>query len=192
MPSRKQPLVILTHAFCLATLVLAASLTQAVARNDDPMMDTTKDGHHDPSVVSSDQMLDLGTSTSSALRLEGEQSMRFNNIERAIMVLQKAVEMSPGDMDGHILYAEALEKKLNKQKDRDPSLYNFVVKQWLYVSKRADFLDQAMQGSAHLLKLTGQKPHRFEREGHYLSRVLLPGHEANQVASKTKAAAKIQ
>jgi hypothetical protein len=186
MPNRKQPMYVWRYAFCLAALALTASLVPAQAGTDDFMMDTTKGGHHDPSVVSSDQMLDLGTSTSSALRLEGEQSMRFNNIERAIMVLQKAVEISPGDMDGHILYAEALEKKLNKQKDRDPSLYNFVVKQWLYVSKKAAFLDQAMQGSSHLLKLTGQKPHKFEREGHYLSRVLLPETANNKVAAKAE------
>ena len=76
--------------------------------------------------------------------------MRINNIERAITLLQKSVQLAPRDMDGHILYAEALEKKLAKQKDRDPALYNSVVKQWLYVAKNADFMDQANQGVKHL------------------------------------------
>jgi hypothetical protein len=125
-------------------------------------------------VVNSDQMLELGTSDSSALRLEGEQSMRINNIDRAITLLQKAIQLAPRDMDGHILYAEALEKKLMKQKDRDPVLYNSVVKEWLYVAKKADFMDQSNQGVRHLAELTGQKPHKWDSSGRYLSRVLLP------------------
>jgi hypothetical protein len=132
-------------------------------------------------------MLDLATPTSSALRLEGEQSMRFNNIDKAIMVLEKSVQMSPGDMDGHILYAQALEKKLLKEKDRDPALYNFVIKQWLYVAKKAEYKDQANQGVTHLFSLTGQKPGHFENESHYLSHVMMPEDGAKKNTKKNVA-----
>jgi hypothetical protein len=182
MASRKQQAICIGAVSCL---LVAMTTTNASARSDEFMNNAGQTGH-DSALVSSDQMLDLGTSTSASLRLEGEQSMRFNNIERAIMVLQKAVEMAPSDMDGHILYAQALEKKLTKQKDRDPVLYNFVVKQWLYVAKKADFLDQSMQGKTHLFQLTGEKLHRWEPEGHYLSRVLMVANPA--VATKPQAA----
>ena len=120
----------------LAVFAAVAIAQPGLTRDADFIKDTTPIGHTDHGLVSSDQLLELGTQTSSALRLEGEQSMRFNNIDRAIVVLQKSVEMTPSDMDGRILYAEALEKKLNHQKDRDPSLFNFAVKQWLYVAKK--------------------------------------------------------
>jgi hypothetical protein len=98
----------------------------------------------------------------------------MGNLNRAIMVLQKSVEMAPSDMDGRILYATALEKKLTGQSDRDPQLYNFLVKQWLYVLKKADFMDQNAQGQAHLVALTGTYPRKYESRARFLSRVMLP------------------
>lgn len=172
----------------LAIFAAAAVAQPGQSRDADFIKDTTPLGHTDHGLVSSDQLLELGTQTSSALRLEGEQSMRFNNIDKAIMVLQKSVEMTPSDMDGRILYAEALEKKLNHQKDRDPALFNFAVKQWLYVAKKADFMDQKLQAMKHLQTLTGQRPHRWENEVHYLSHVLMPEDDSRKVAAGTKTA----
>jgi hypothetical protein len=77
-------------------------------------------------------------------------------------------------MDGRILYSEALEKKLMRQKDRDPKLYNFLIKQWLFIAKSADYADQGQQGYNHLYKLTGMVPKRFEKERKFLERVLIP------------------
>lgn len=155
----------------------------AEARSKDEfIMDTSNIGHSDHGVVQSDQLLELGTPTSNALRLEGEQSMRFGNLDRSIMVLQRAVEMDPSDMDGRILYAEALEKKLRRQKERDPVLFNFLVKQWLYIAKKADFMDQSMQGYSHLIGLTGKRPGRWEFTNKYLAKVLLPEDGKTKVA----------
>ena len=145
------------------------------------VMDTSSIGRSN-GVIRSEQILELGVPTANALRLEGEQSMRLGSIDRAIMVLQRAVEMSPLDMDGRIMYAEALEKKLLKQKDKDPALYNFVVKQWLFVAKKAEFLDQTHQGLGHLINLTGRKPGRWERSRTFLAKVLLPEDGSTMVA----------
>lgn len=145
------------------------------------VMDTSSIGKSN-GVIRSEQILELGVPTANALRLEGEQSMRLGSIDRAIMVLQRAVEMAPLDMDGRIMYAEALEKKLLKQKDKDPALYNFVVKQWLFVAKKADFLDQTHQALGHLMNLTGRKPGRLERSRTFLAKVLLPEDGSTMVA----------
>ncbi len=184
MPSNFVPLNIKKH---LMLAMLLAMLSQPVlARDNDFSQDTTPIAHSEQALVSSDQLLDIGTSTSSALRLEGEQSMRFNNIDRAVLVLGKSVEMSPADMDGRILYAEALEKKLMRQKTQDPQLHNLVVKQWLYIAKKADYMDQKMQGTKHLSSLTGQRPRMWETEDRFLARVLVPEGSSQQVAnSKT-------
>ena len=91
------------------------------------IMDTSRIGQSNNGMILSNQILELGVVTPSALRLQGEQAIRMGNISRAIQVLQKAVEMNPLDMDGRVLYATALEKKLIKQKKRDPKLYNYVI-----------------------------------------------------------------
>lgn len=138
------------------------------------IVDTGSIGKTTHGVVTSDQFLELGVPTANGLRIEGEQSLRMGKLDRAIMVLQRSVEMSPMDMDGRILYAEALEKKLIKQKDRDPALYNFVVKQWLFIAKNAEFADQGMQGFNHLYKIAGTAPKKWEKEKKFLDRILIP------------------
>ena len=107
---------------------------KAMAAYDVLFVDTSEIGQDHHGVVSSDQFLELGVPSANGLRIEGEQSMRLGKLDRAIMVLQRSVELAPADMDGRILYGEALEKKLIKQKDRDPALYNYVIKQWLFVA----------------------------------------------------------
>ncbi|HEY9676519.1 MAG TPA: hypothetical protein V6C76_00855 [Drouetiella sp.] len=175
----------------LGATALTTLSQSAFARDIDFSQDTTPITHSEQSLVSSDQILDIATSTSSALRMEGEQSMRFNNIDRAVLVLSKSVEMSPSDMDGRILYAEALEKKLGRQNTQDPQLKNLCVKQWLYIAKKAEYPDQKAQGLKHLSSLTGTKPRMLETEDRFLARVLLPEDNSTQVAN-SKAVAKTE
>jgi hypothetical protein len=132
--------------------------------------------------VQDDQFLELNTPSSEGMRLEGEQAMRYGNYDRAIAVLKKSVQMSPTDMDGRILFAEALEKKLLKQQVKDPALYNSVMKQWLIVSKNGNFMDQKMQGRAHLQSLAGTAPKHFESDVKFLSRILIPEDGSVKVA----------
>ncbi len=145
-----------------------------VTAKDNFFVDTTAVSKTSHGAVSSDQLLELGTPTADSLRMSGEQYLRMGDVDKAIVALQKSVEMSPSDMDGRILYATALEKKLKSQEDRDPQLYNFLVKQWLYVKKKADFLNQNAQGQAHLVALTGTSPRRYESRERFLSRTLVP------------------
>jgi hypothetical protein len=159
----------LIAGFCLT---LFASIN--VNAKDNFFDDATAVSKGSQGAVTSDQLLELGTSTADSLRMSGEQYMRMGNVDKAIVSLQKSVEMSPSDMDGRILYATALEKKLKSQEDRDPQLYNFLVKQWLYVQKKADFLNQNAQGQAHLVALTGTSPRKYESRDRFLSRVLVP------------------
>ncbi|MCA9816150.1 MAG: hypothetical protein R3C24_04025 [Cyanobacteriota/Melainabacteria group bacterium] len=137
------------------------------------IMDTSRIGQSNNGMILSNQILELGVVTPSALRLQGEQAIRMGNISRAIQVLQKAVEMNPLDMDGRVLYATALEKKLIKQKKRDPKLYNYVIKQWTFVFKHSEFDDQKMQGRNHLINLVGRAPRWHESVKRYLANVMI-------------------
>lgn len=167
----------LKYASLLLVLAVLCQPAQAKGSADDKdfIFDTNSIGRSN-GVIMSDQLLELGVVSSNGLRLEGEQAIRLGHTDRACLLLQKALEMQPGDMDGRILYSSALEKKLMKQpsKKRDPKLFNFVVKNWFYIWKKSEFHDQKAQAANHLEKLVGTLPKRFERPGKYLSRVLIP------------------
>lgn len=148
---------------------------EAIEKDKKWIKDTSGIGKSRNGVVRNDQFLELGVGTSSCLQLEGESLLRTGNLEQALTVLQRSVEMSPMDMDKRILYAEALEKYLIKQKpERDPRLYNFIVKQWLYIAKKAEFPDQMAIGRGHLQNLTGKFPGRFTKPEKFLAEVLIP------------------
>jgi hypothetical protein len=155
--------------------------------------DTSGIGKSRNGVVRNDQFLELGVGTPSCLQLEGESLLRTGNLEQALTVLQRSVEMAPLDMDKRILYAEALEKYLIRQKPkRDPRLYNFLIKQWVFVSKKAEYADQIAIARGHLGNLTGKMPGRFEKPDKFLAKVLIPEDGSIQVTigSARKLAAK--
>ncbi len=179
---RSDILKIKYHLVVAIAIAVAGTFWQpSLARDIDFSQDTTPIVHGEQSLVTSDQMLDISTSNSSALRMEGEQLIRVNKIDKAVTVLAKSVEMSPADMDGRILYAEALEKKLAQQTTKNPQLFNLAVKQWLYVAKKGDYMDQKVQGLKHLSNICGSKPRMLETEDRFLSRVLRS--EDQQVAN---------
>lgn len=184
----------------LSHLLLAAlMLCPAACRADDTedwIMDTSSIGQDRNGVIRNDQILEMGVPTASALQMEGESSLRLGNVDRALVALQRATELAPMDMDKRILYGECLEKKLMAQKPKDPRLYNFIIKQWLWVATKAEFADQAMQGRAHLGTMTGTAPKLFEKPEKFLARVLIPedgsakvvvgGPKARAIAEKKK------
>lgn len=174
-------------------VVLAATAqAAALAGEETPnwIMDTSGVGEDRDGVVTSNQFLELGSATPSCLQLEGEAAMRLGDLDRALQVLQRSVELAPLDMDKRILYSQALEKKLSQAKKRDPKLYNYLVKQWLFIMKKAEFPDQKLQAGSHLIQLTGRPPKMWEKPQKYLQAVLIPEDEEDtgkQVADSPKA-----
>lgn len=154
----------------------------------DWIKDTSKVGQSNNGQVRSDQILELGTCPPSALQLEGEHAMRIGNIDNALVVLQRAVELAPLDMEKRLLYAQCLEKKLMKQKKKDPGLYNFLVKQYLFIYRKAEFIDQTLQARSELVHLTGTVPKMFEKSEKYLARVMVPEDGSDKVALKGRSA----
>lgn len=145
-------------------------------KEEDWVVDTSGIGKSHNGIIRNDQILEMGVPTASALQLEGESSLRMGQLDRALVALQRAIELAPLDADKRLLYAECLERKMisQKSKDRDPRLYNFLVKQWLFVYQKADFPDQKAQALTHLGTLCGSTPGRFERPHKFLARVLIP------------------
>lgn len=163
-----------TTQLLLGSLISLVFACSAMAKKPSYVVDTSPIGKSNNGVITSDQFLELGSPTASSLRMEGEQSLKYGSLDKAVMVLQKSVELSPKDIDTRILYGQALEKKFLKQKTKDPVLYNFLLKQWLFVAKKSEFQDQTAIGLKHLINLAGVAPKRFEPEAKYLKKVLIP------------------
>lgn len=170
----------------IALAIAVFTVVPAVWADDEKTPDWIKDtsgiGKSNDGVVRSDQILELGVPTSSAMQLEGENLLRMGNLDHALVALQKSVEMAPLDMDKRTLYSEALEKKLIKQKLKDPALYNYVIKQWLFIFRQAEFIDQSMNAKAHIVHLTGTAPKAFEKSEKFLMRVMIPEDGSARVA----------
>jgi len=144
-----------------------------------------------------------------SLSFLAENSLREGNVDKAIHLLKQALSMDNDDADAHALYAEALERKLRKQDEKDPELFNKCVREWLLVMRNevgeekgmnvkgvgvpgiATFYrdeDHNIQARNHLVKLTGSAPRAWETNTKYLKRVLEKPHEmvAGKVVNKAK------
>jgi tetratricopeptide (TPR) repeat protein len=132
-------------------------------------------------------------STPQSLAFLGENCLREGNIDQAINLLKESLSMDNDNADAHVWYAEALEKKLRKQDEKDPELFNKCVREWLLVMRNevgeekglglggitppaiGTFYrdeDHNILAKSHLIKLTGTAPRGWERNNDFLRRVL--------------------
>jgi hypothetical protein len=79
----------------------------------------------------------------SVLRFEGEQATEDHKLDLAIKKLSKAVQLDPGDPDGHLLLARAMSKQIDDSKEVSPELLNNALSEWrLLWHHDADYLEQ--------------------------------------------------
>jgi hypothetical protein len=84
-------------------------------------------------------------SEASALRFQGEKSIHNGKLDLAIRQLAKAVQLEPGDPQGHLLYARAISAKITRSGSA-PSLVlvNKGIDEWKLIWHHdADPFDQA-------------------------------------------------
>ncbi len=133
------------------------------------------------------------TGSATSLQFEGERALEVGNLERALTLLKRSMEINDDDCNTRLIYAKALEAKLRTQQERDPALFKECVTQWLVVMRDevgdqkgvgihgVSFLnsyyddeDREMLAKKHLIKLTGSAPRAWETDAHYLAKVLHP------------------
>jgi len=154
------------------------------------------ENHTNNGYIDSYQAMELGQVTAVTIMMQGQRALSAGNTSLAITKFRRAIDMDNEDMDAHRYYAEALEKKLRSQVDKDPELFNECVRQWLTVMRNivgdekgmsirgvnpiADLYgdeDHAIMAKNHLVKLTGSAPKFWETNAHYLKKVLKPSTE---------------
>jgi len=135
----------------------------------------------------------LGEENARTLLTMARQHMRHHNYKRAIPLLRQAVQLDGNDADVHALFAAAMQEKLEHQAEKEPTLFNDCVKEWLIVVRNEAgeekgltykglgfgagyFQDEerVQEGKRNLKKLTGYLPKPWETDSKYLFRVLRP------------------
>jgi tetratricopeptide (TPR) repeat protein len=140
--------------------------------------------------VSSIDAIANTASTSGAYARSAEYCMTHGHIDKAISLCQKALDKQD-DPDLHQIYAEALERKLKSQVDKDPKLFRKCVSEWLIVLRQVGgdenltwhglgipgvgkfYEDESrtIPAKQHITQLTGRLPKVWETNEKFLNKV---------------------
>jgi hypothetical protein len=208
------------NAFCranwsirLISIVLSSSLafpfgTGAMADEDDKQPDSApeSDSGKLQSTIPNDNALELGRVSGDTLMTQAELCLRSRNFDKAILFARRSIQENGDDGDLHRIFAEALEGKLELQKEKDPALFKECVEEWLSVMRSGhgderglnvegvggigDFFykddEHYIIARHHLVGLTGVAPKPWETNARYMKRVLKPkpGVKGNLVEEK--------
>lgn len=160
--------------------------------------DWLSDGNSLPKgVVSNDNVMVKQDSSPFSLTVAAERALKSDKPDKAIELIQRSLELNKEDLEAHMIYAMALERKLSKQATEDPVLFNRCVKEWLSVLRNSYgeekgetfhgigipglngkwFEDEDRQRPArqHLIKLTGFSPKPWETNEKFLTKVQRSG-----------------
>ncbi len=144
--------------------------------------------------------------TAHTLFLEAKQLMRHNNYNRAIRLLNRAIKLDEDNMEVRVLYAEALDEKLQHQAEKDPEIFNKCIKSWLMVARNeigdekgmtfnglgilsGQYGDEdwSLKAKKRLKVLTGYSPKPWETSDRYLRKVLRSADTSVSAVIKTGA-----
>ena len=175
--------------FLILTSMILLFLTPVVALADDE-----DDSGQLPqgTVRSTDAILSPHAPADQKLQ-QSEYARLHGYYDLAIKYAQNALIDDPDDIDSHVAYAEALEAKLHRQKQKDFKLFMASVREWLLVSRAErgeekgltnshglgipgmQYLyqdsDRHTLGNQHLKALVGWLPKVHETDHKYLDRV---------------------
>ena len=151
---------------------------------------------------------ELNGRSSKMLLLEAQQALHSGDLENAMHKVKRSMELDDDDMDAHCIYADILDEQLRRQTEKDPTLYNKCVEEWLNIMRNRYGEEKGMRvrgispigdlyhdeersivAKRALVKLTGYSPKTLETDKHYLKSVLLPTTEKVSgavVSSKAK------
>lgn len=140
-----------------------------------------------------DEIIDPSKRRAMHALIGSEMALRAERVDRAIQLARRAMLRNPDDMDVHKALAEALDRKLEHQEDKDPAVFAECVKEWLIVMRNGvgfekgtnfrgmGFMDHLYgddeyygQARQRLKHLTGYVPKPWETNEKYLRRVLQP------------------
>lgn len=142
-----------------------------------------------------DQILESRRPTAAAYRMEADAALCSNRFERAIELARKSLQKDNHDIDAHRILAEALELKLDRQKEKDPAILRECLNEYLIVMKSDvgeekglcllgpglmsylygnDDSDRYLLAKTRIKHLTGSLPRPWENNEMFFKRVIKP------------------
>lgn len=128
--------------------------------------------------------------------MQSEISLRNDDVNRAVSMGRRAVELDPNDIDARVALGEALYQKIKKAKKKaKPEVYNECVKTWLMVLRNIvgdeanmgykgisiplverfyEDEDRTILARSRLTAVCGRVPKFWETNKKFLDKVLLP------------------
>jgi tetratricopeptide (TPR) repeat protein len=162
--------------------------------DDSNGIDRAKGGEY-PGAITSVDAMQLGEVTGESLSHSANYCLKMGQYDKAIRLSKLAIEKRYDDNETHQVYAEALEKKYNKQVEKDPALFNKCLREWLIVLRQevgdekgmtwkgigipvlGKFYsdeDRVMPARSHIMSLTGYLPKVWETDDRFIKRVGKP------------------
>lgn len=128
--------------------------------------------------------------------MQSEISLRNDDVNRAVSMGRRAVELDPNDVDARVALGEALYQKIKRSKKKPkPEVYNECVKTWLMVLRNIvgdeanmgykgisiplverfyEDEDRTILARTRLTAVCGRVPKFWETNKKFLDKVLLP------------------
>lgn len=148
--------------------------------------------------VQSVEAYEMGEPTTVSLTLQAQHCLKNGYVDKAIKYCQRSINKNYDDAEAHLIYAQALQKKLEQQPidERDDSVFEKCVKEWLIVLRNEagmesgssfrgwqipglakEYEDEEHGGQARqaLKHLVGTLPKVWETDAKYMRRVCKPG-----------------
>ncbi len=173
-------------------LLIAVALTvpqSALAADSDPVKKAPRHTVSNYDAFTAGQ----GRKESSLSTMQSEMHLRVSDVNRAIKMGRRAVELDPDDIDARVALGEALYQKVTGSKKEDPATFNECVKTWLTIHRNVVGFEKGMNfkgvgipglqkfyededhgilAKERLTALCGRTPKMFETNKKYLDRVL--------------------
>lgn len=146
-----------------------------------------------PPTMEYDEIIDPSKGRSISALISAQMALRSERVERSIQLARRAIKRDPDDLDAHKALAEALDRKLEYQADKDPKVFEECVREWLIVLRNGVGMEKGTNfkglgvfdslfgdegnyiiAKQRLKHLTGYVPKPWETNEKYLKRVLRP------------------
>ena len=130
--------------FARAILIFACTISATSLCIDKAMADAISPNIHETERVYSKEKPNaayFGTGVAgrlteaSRLRFEGEHYTTDGQLDQAIKVLRKAVQLEPGYPEGHVLLARAMTKKIKRSEEPDKKLLAECMHEWNLINR---------------------------------------------------------
>jgi hypothetical protein len=192
--------------FATISVWLGAGQLTALAAHDDldkPLRSVDNMKGEGARVQEYDEIVSPDMESAWSVANRARSSLRNGNVSRALALATRAMKMDDDDMDIHLIYAQAMQAKLERQTDRDPDLFKKCIHEWCLVYRNEVGMEKGMTfkglnimgnfynddehgnlAKKQLIKMTGYAPKPWETDNHFLARVTKPAETA--VSAKLK------